>query len=123
VLKNGEYSTKSDVWSFGVLMWEIMEKGAAPYFWMSNAQVSEAVPSGERLPQPDECATELYKLMLSCWHIEPSKRPGFHELLISLQQVHGAMVDTKNNGPTPMATNMSSADEGVYQNDVVYQQQ
>jgi hypothetical protein len=87
-LKGGSFSHKSDVWSFGVLCWEILEKGAAPFFWMNNEQASEAVMNGERMPKPDECPDTLYKLMLKCWNVSAEARPAFREILNELQSIY-----------------------------------
>jgi len=88
VLQGGAYSHKSDCWSFGILCWEIMEKGAAPFYWMNNEQAKEAITSGERLPKPDDCPDGIYKLMLKTWNVNPEARPSFKELLLELQKIY-----------------------------------
>jgi serine/threonine protein kinase len=68
VLKNGQYSTKSDVWSFGVVMWEIFECGALPYGkWRSNADVVDEVLQGKTLEKPSNCPSEVFEIMTQCW--------------------------------------------------------
>ena len=68
VFKNNQYTTKSDVWSFGVVMWEIFEYGAVPYGQlMNNKEVVEAVLSGTRLQQPFNCSDEVFAIMIECW--------------------------------------------------------
>lgn len=67
VMAHGVYSKKSDIWSFGVLLWEIMER-KNPYMGMANTEVIEKVQKGYRLPKPDICNDRLYqRVMLRCW--------------------------------------------------------
>ncbi|PRP88175.1 hypothetical protein PROFUN_03998 [Planoprotostelium fungivorum] len=81
VLKHKKFSSKSDVWSFGICLWEIFEKGREPYTHMSNKQVVNAVLAGERLEKPFSCPDDIYELMIMCWEVEPSARPTFEEIL------------------------------------------
>ncbi|XP_022108969.1 vascular endothelial growth factor receptor 2-like [Acanthaster planci] len=71
------YTTESDVWSFGVLLWEIVTLGAQPYPAMSAKKVARKVKSGYRMPRPGHCHLQLYQLMLDCWAKNPSARPNF----------------------------------------------
>ena len=80
-LKYGKFSSKSDIWSFGVCVWELFSKGEMPYFTMTNAEAMEKVATGYRLQQPKGCPDEVYKLMLSCWNEDPMERPSFEEVL------------------------------------------
>ncbi|XP_030830350.1 tyrosine kinase receptor Cad96Ca-like [Strongylocentrotus purpuratus] len=84
-LRHDVYSTKSDVWSFAVLMWEILTLGARPYTGMESGQVKMAVEVGYRLPKPDHCSQSLYDLMLECWIDDPRGRPTFSEILVRLE--------------------------------------
>jgi serine/threonine protein kinase len=68
VFVNGQYTSKSDVWSFGVVMWEIFEKGAKPYGWMSTNEVVEQVQKGTRLKKPSNCSDEVFEIMTQCWN-------------------------------------------------------
>ena len=79
VLSHGIYGTKSDSWSFGIVLWELFSFGAIPYgSSMSNQQVEEEVLKGTRLSKPSkECPESIYQLMLHCWDTEPEKRPDF----------------------------------------------
>ncbi|XP_073692769.1 tyrosine-protein kinase Mer [Garra rufa] len=78
------YTTKSDVWSFGITMWEITSRGKIPYPGISAHELLDFLENGHRLKQGDnDC--KLYELMLSCWHRDPSQRPGFGELGQSLK--------------------------------------
>jgi len=87
VLRDNEFSSKSDVWSFGVCMWEIFEKGKEPYADCSDFQVSEWVLNGDRLERPTECAEDLYTVMTSCWAETPSERPTFQHLIDNICKV------------------------------------
>ncbi|XP_071807263.1 tyrosine-protein kinase Yes-like [Asterias amurensis] len=76
----GTYSIKSDVWSYGVLLTEIVTKGMLPYPGLSNAEVLEQVQHSYRMPKPQHCPDSLYKLMRKCWHKIPQDRPTFEFL-------------------------------------------
>ncbi|XP_068569755.1 tyrosine-protein kinase receptor UFO isoform X2 [Cebidichthys violaceus] len=79
-LSESVYTTKSDVWSFGVTVWEIVSRGRTPYPGVHNHELLELLMSGHRLKPPEDCDHRLYEVMQSCWDKEPSRRPGFGEL-------------------------------------------
>uniref|UniRef100_A0A673AIR5 receptor protein-tyrosine kinase n=1 Tax=Sphaeramia orbicularis TaxID=375764 RepID=A0A673AIR5_9TELE len=81
-----KFSSASDVWSFGVLMWEVMSYGERPYWDMSNQEVMKAVADQYRLPAPHNCPPALHSLMLQCWQADRGDRPGFDSLLSSLDR-------------------------------------
>uniref|UniRef100_A0A674K9I4 Tyrosine-protein kinase n=1 Tax=Terrapene triunguis TaxID=2587831 RepID=A0A674K9I4_9SAUR len=85
-LRYGRYSTESDVWSYGVLLWEIFSLGATPYPGMSNQQVVSQVERGFRMRAPPRCPVEVYDVMLRCWEASPSLRPKFSPLQRKVQE-------------------------------------
>ena len=83
------YTTKSDVWSFGVLLWEILNfAGIRPYQDLSDAALLAALHSKAppALPAPRNCHRDLYDLMLECWNINENLRPSFREIHLFLQR-------------------------------------
>ncbi|XP_070711215.1 tyrosine-protein kinase receptor TYRO3 [Pempheris klunzingeri] len=79
-LSESVYTTKSDVWSFGVTMWEIVSRGRTPYPGVHNHELLDLLQCGHRLKAPDDCDHKLYEVMRSCWDEEAARRPGFREL-------------------------------------------
>ena len=85
------YSSKSDVWAFGVLLWEIMTLCFVPYHDISDdKEVARAVRAGERLPKPDNCPDDVYEIMKSCWRERPQDRPSMAEIYAMLQTAFAA---------------------------------
>ncbi|XP_046518535.1 tyrosine-protein kinase receptor Tie-1 isoform X2 [Equus asinus] len=78
------YTTKSDVWSFGVLLWEIVSLGGTPYCGMTCAELYEKLPQGYRMEQPRNCDDEVYELMRQCWRDRPYERPPFAQIALQL---------------------------------------
>ncbi|XP_072554979.1 proto-oncogene tyrosine-protein kinase LCK isoform X1 [Paramormyrops kingsleyae] len=76
----GTFSIKSDVWSFGILLTEIVTYGRIPYPGMTNSEVIQNLERGYRMPQPDNCPQELYSIMNMCWQETPENRPTFEYL-------------------------------------------
>ncbi|XP_077274013.1 protein kinase receptor Ret oncogene [Temnothorax americanus] len=74
------YTSKSDVWSFGVLLWELVTLGASPYPGVDVHNLYNLLKAGYRMEKPSNCSQQLYRLMVSCWHQEPGMRPSFREL-------------------------------------------
>lgn len=81
-LERGRFSTKSDVWSFGIVMMEIFTYGSPPYKDMNNHESLREIKRGYRIPQEQkyEIPDEIYKIMIDCWNIIPDKRPTFEYL-------------------------------------------
>ena len=74
------YTTRSDVWSFGVLLWEIMTIGTMPYRCLPVNLLLTKLLCGYRLEKPPKCSEEMYEVMQACWRLDPDKRPTFDEL-------------------------------------------
>uniref|UniRef100_A0A131YMC0 Fibroblast growth factor receptor 1 n=2 Tax=Rhipicephalus TaxID=426455 RepID=A0A131YMC0_RHIAP len=81
------FTTKSDVWAFGILLWEIVTLGSTPYPGLSAQEVIHAVRDGRVMAQPVHCRWELYRLMRACWHPDPKERPPFSKLATDLDQL------------------------------------
>ncbi|KAH3766375.1 Src tyrosine kinase 2 [Pelomyxa schiedti] len=86
------FSSKSDVWSFGVVMWEIFSLGAVPYSELANTGVLSHIKKGNRLPIPINCPESLFKVMLNCWKENPEERPTFEEINNQLLKTHTATI-------------------------------
>uniref|UniRef100_A0A8C0A812 Tyrosine-protein kinase n=1 Tax=Bos mutus grunniens TaxID=30521 RepID=A0A8C0A812_BOSMU len=86
-LNYGRYSSESDVWSFGILLWETFSLGASPYPNLSNQQTREFVEKGGRLPCPELCPDAVFRLMEQCWAYEPGQRPTFSVIYQELQSI------------------------------------
>nr|P00543.1 RecName: Full=Tyrosine-protein kinase transforming protein Fes [Snyder-Theilen feline sarcoma virus] len=86
-LNYGRYSSESDVWSFGILLWETFSLGASPYPNLSNQQTREFVEKGGRLPCPELCPDAVFRLMEQCWAYEPGQRPSFSAFYQELQSI------------------------------------
>ena len=74
------FSTKSDVWSFGIVLYEIITYGKPPYHGMTDAEVEQQIRQGYCMFQPMGCPDKLYDIMLNCWQVEPANRPTFETL-------------------------------------------
>ncbi|TMS11153.1 Focal adhesion kinase 1 [Larimichthys crocea] len=81
------FTTASDVWMFGVCMWEILMFGIKPFQGVKNNDVIGRIENGERLAMPPQCPPTLYSLMTKCWSYDPSKRPRFTELKTQLSTI------------------------------------
>uniref|UniRef100_A0A8C2KN23 receptor protein-tyrosine kinase n=1 Tax=Cyprinus carpio TaxID=7962 RepID=A0A8C2KN23_CYPCA len=82
-----KFTSASDVWSYGIVMWEVMSYGERPYWEMSNQDVIKAVEENYRLPGPMDCPTALYHLMMDCWQKDRNSRPKFEEIVSLLDKL------------------------------------
>ncbi|XP_065349931.1 tyrosine kinase receptor Cad96Ca-like [Cloeon dipterum] len=81
------FSAKSDVWSFGVFMWEVVTLGSTPYPGLAAAEVVKKVRDGVRLEKPEHCRREIYNIMFYCWDKSPQERPSFSETVELLEKL------------------------------------
>ncbi|XP_024152795.1 tyrosine-protein kinase Mer isoform X2 [Oryzias melastigma] len=81
------FTVKSDVWAFGVTMWEIATRGMTPYPGVQNHEIYDHLIEGNRLKQPPDCLDELYEIMYSCWRTDPMDRPVFTQLREMLEKL------------------------------------
>ncbi|PRP86412.1 leucine-rich repeat receptor protein kinase EXS-like [Planoprotostelium fungivorum] len=92
VIRKAKSSIQSDVWSFGVCVWEIFSEGQLPYGHVGNSRVSELVLNENyRLPRPTKCPEAVYSIMTQCWHSDPTSRPTFQDILSDLSQQLAAL--------------------------------
>ncbi|XP_042613613.1 ephrin type-A receptor 6-like isoform X1 [Cyprinus carpio] len=82
-----KFSSASDAWSYGIVMWEVMSYGERPYWEMSNQDVILSIEEGYRLPAPMGCPVALHQLMLLCWQKERSRRPQFNDVVSFLDKL------------------------------------
>ncbi|XP_062338174.1 epidermal growth factor receptor [Osmerus eperlanus] len=75
------YTHQSDVWSYGVTVWELMTFGSKPYDGIPASEIAGVLEKGERLPQPPICTIDVYMIMVKCWMIDADSRPRFRELI------------------------------------------
>uniref|UniRef100_A0A8C7ZYZ7 Fibroblast growth factor receptor n=1 Tax=Oryzias sinensis TaxID=183150 RepID=A0A8C7ZYZ7_9TELE len=80
------YTHQSDVWSFGVLLWEIFTLGGSPYPGVPVEELFKLLKEGHRMDKPSTCTHELYMMMRDCWHAVPSQRPTFKQLVEDLDR-------------------------------------
>ncbi|XP_059837375.1 ephrin type-A receptor 7 isoform X5 [Hypanus sabinus] len=95
-----KFTSASDVWSYGIVMWEVMSYGERPYWDMSNQDVIKAIEEGYRLPAPMDCPPGLHQLMLDCWQQERSERPKFDQIVGILDK----MIRNPNSLKVPVGT-------------------
>ncbi|XP_029306211.1 tyrosine-protein kinase Mer [Cottoperca gobio] len=81
------FTVKSDVWAFGVTMWEIATRGMTPYPGIQNHEIYDYLLEGQRLKQPGDCLDELYEIMYSCWRTDPLDRPFFPQMREMLEKL------------------------------------
>ncbi|XP_069775129.1 ephrin type-A receptor 8 isoform X2 [Narcine bancroftii] len=118
-----KFSSASDVWSYGVVMWEVTSYGERPYWNMTNRDVIKSVEEGYRLPAPMGCPAALHQLMLDCWQKDRSERPKFIQIVSVLDKlirnpINLKTIDTMSrmnspflNRTIPNFTSFASVDE------------
>ncbi|XP_053499846.1 ephrin type-A receptor 7 isoform X2 [Ictalurus furcatus] len=95
-----KFTSASDAWSYGIVMWEVMSYGERPYWDMSNQDVIKAIEEGYRLPAPMDCPPGLHQLMLDCWQKERADRPKFDQIVAILDK----MIRNPSTLKTPVGT-------------------
>lgn len=80
-LEDYSYTSESDVWAYGVVLWEIETGGQVPYAALGGQEIVMTLKNGDRLDKPEGCSDEIYDIMRSCWHPNPEQRPKFGELV------------------------------------------
>ncbi|XP_053894222.1 vascular endothelial growth factor receptor 3 isoform X4 [Malaclemys terrapin pileata] len=110
------YTTQSDVWSFGVLLWEIFSLGASPYPGVQiNEEFCQRLKDGTRMRAPEYATAEIYRIMLSCWHGDPKERPTFSDLVEILGDLLQENVQQEGKDYIPLNDSQSSEDDGFSQ--------
>uniref|UniRef100_A0A8C6M798 receptor protein-tyrosine kinase n=1 Tax=Nothobranchius furzeri TaxID=105023 RepID=A0A8C6M798_NOTFU len=90
-LLNNDFSSASDVWAFGVALWELMTLGQTPYVDVDPFEMSAYLKDGYRIAQPINCPDELFAVMACCWALDPEERPKFQQLVQCLTEFHAAL--------------------------------
>jgi len=106
-LMYGTYTTQSDVWSYGILLYEILTVGGSPYPDINARQIAEKIQEGYRMPKPRHVDEKLYQIMIKCWEENPNDRPTFEKL-------RKTMKDMERNHKTYV--NLSKYDNSLYAN-------
>jgi len=99
-----KFSHQSDVWSFGICLYELFSRGRTPYFNFSNSEAAEKVVNGYRMEKPMDCPDGVYNIMMQCWEQDPRKRIKFSEIVEALDELitktalEDAIVETPSKG-------------------------
>uniref|UniRef100_A0A182UEF3 Protein kinase domain-containing protein n=1 Tax=Anopheles melas TaxID=34690 RepID=A0A182UEF3_9DIPT len=99
-MRDNLYSNKSDVWAFGIVLWEIGTLGGYPYPSVSNHELFAYLQEGKRLERPENCTVDVYDLMLQCWREDPNERPSFQQISKHLQPHKKIYIDFNEIEPT-----------------------
>ncbi|XP_073243681.1 fibroblast growth factor receptor 1-like [Porites lutea] len=86
-LESGIFTFKTDVWSFGVVLWELATMGGRPYPGISPMRLCSLLKSGYRMEKPNTCSDEIYKLTMDCWKEDANERPSFAQLIPILEEM------------------------------------
>uniref|UniRef100_A0A8C1GQE3 Tyrosine-protein kinase n=1 Tax=Cyprinus carpio TaxID=7962 RepID=A0A8C1GQE3_CYPCA len=82
-----KFSSKSDIWAFGVLMWEVYTLGRMPYDRWNNTEIVEKITAGHRLYRPQLANDKVFSIMNICWHEKPDERPTFMDLVVTIKDL------------------------------------
>jgi hypothetical protein len=91
-----KHTHQSNVWSYGVFMWEVFSFGSQPYQGLTELEIKECILSDKVLSKPEHCSEKAYDIMKSCWSVQPELRPSFGEIVQSLQASIDGIIDLKD---------------------------
>uniref|UniRef100_A0A8C7I7Y3 receptor protein-tyrosine kinase n=1 Tax=Oncorhynchus kisutch TaxID=8019 RepID=A0A8C7I7Y3_ONCKI len=121
------YTHQSDVWSFGVLLWEIFTLGGSPYPGVPVEELFKLLKEGHRMDRPAACTEELYIMMRDCWHAVPSRRPTFQQLVEDLDRTLSLMTNQEYLNLSipvvqysPLGPDTSSSSDSVFSRETTY---
>ena len=86
-IERRSFDTKSDIWSYGVLVWEVMTRGIIPYPEIENRNLLIHLKAGHRLPHPAYCPKPIYDILMKCWNTDPHNRPEFKEISARFESI------------------------------------
>ncbi|XP_022795042.1 muscle, skeletal receptor tyrosine protein kinase-like [Stylophora pistillata] len=113
----GKFTLESDIYSFGVLLWEIYTLALQPYYGYTNEEVVEFIKKGVHLGQPEDCPDHVYQIMKNCWHKEASQRPNFTLIIAQLKQEDTTHYDSLDSpgvsDKQPLYQNSSASSEDL----------
>uniref|UniRef100_A0A8C1L2C5 receptor protein-tyrosine kinase n=1 Tax=Cyprinus carpio TaxID=7962 RepID=A0A8C1L2C5_CYPCA len=108
-----KFTSSSDVWSYGIVMWEVMSYGERPYWDMSNQDVINAIEQDYRLPPPMDCPNALHQLMLDCWQKDRNNRPKFNQIVNTLDKMIRNPGSLKATSPLSSGVNLPLLDRST----------
>lgn len=94
----GSYSSASDIWSFGVVVWEVFSLGDLPFGTHRNEQIGKLLKDGQRLEQPEDCPDDVYSLMKRCWEYKPANRPNIDDVLQTIKVIANSLESCSMDG-------------------------
>ncbi|XP_035239181.1 ephrin type-B receptor 2-like isoform X1 [Anguilla rostrata] len=108
-----KFTSASDVWSYGIVMWEVMSYGERPYWDMTNQDVINAIEQDYRLPPPMDCPSTLHQLMLDCWQKDRNNRPKFSQIVNNLDKMIRNPTSLKTTTPLSSGIHLPLLDRSV----------
>ncbi|PRP82404.1 hypothetical protein PROFUN_10180 [Planoprotostelium fungivorum] len=118
VMQDRVSTLQSDVWSFGVVVWEIFTGAMVPYQTLTNKEVSEQVPNGIRLDQPESCPPAMWDLVIDCWNKSPTKRPTFEGIRSRFMSLFEPRMKERKNRQT-LLVEVPPVTTGGYQDEYI----
>ncbi|XP_041373977.1 BDNF/NT-3 growth factors receptor-like [Gigantopelta aegis] len=116
-VKYGRFTTESDVWAFGVVLWEIFSCGRQPYFGHSNEEVIRFLADGLLLQRPEDCPSTIYHIMLGCWKQDPKSRKSFEAIHRHLEDYNKRVA--MNIDPTSSDTDLLTHEKQLFRSECV----